>query len=308
MECFSPESPLKTSLLTAIAPAAWGSTYYVTAHFLPDGHPLFGAALRALPIGLVLLLVTRRLPRGDWWWKALVLGTLNIGVFFVLIYIAAQRLPTGLAATLTATSPIAMMLLAWPMIRERPRAASLAGAGIGLVGVALLVLRGGVVADGIGVAASVAAVLMASLGFVLVKRWKPPVDMLTVTSWQLVAGGALLLPIAMVVEGAPPALNGRAIGGFAYLVVIATGLAYAMWFRGLQRMEAGTVALIGLLNPVVGTLLGVVLAHEAFGPVQVLGMLLVFVGILSGQASVAAWLGRHPIVRRRERRELCPEA
>jgi len=303
----SVEGKTGTVLLTAIAPVAWGSTYFITAHFLPDSHPLFGAALRALPVGIVLLLLTRRLPRGDWWWKAMALGTLNIGAFFVLIYVAALRLPTGLASTLTATSPIAMMLLAWPMIRERPRVASLIGAGTGLVGVALLVLRGGAAVDAPGVAASLAAVLLASVGFVLVKRWKPPVDMLTFTSWQLVAGGALLLPVALVVEGTPPPLDGRAVGGFLYLTVIGTGLAYVMWFRGLQRMEAGAVALIGLLNPVVGTLLGVALDHEPFGPVELLGMVLVFAGVLSGQAPVAAWRSRHRLARRRGSRALCPK-
>jgi len=200
-----------------------------------------------------------------------------------------------------------MMLLAWPMIRERPRVASLIGAGTGLVGVALLVLRGGAAVDAPGFVASLAAVLLASVGFVLVKRWKPPVDMLTFTSWQLVAGGALLLPVALVVEGTPPPLDGRAVGGFLYLTVIGTGLAYVMWFRGLQRMEAGAVALIGLLNPVVGTLLGVALAHEPFGPVELLGMVLVFAGILSGQAPVAAWRSRHRLARRRGSRALCPK-
>jgi len=280
------ETSFRTALLTSVAPIAWGSTYYVTATFLAPDRPLFGAALRALPVGLVLLLHGRRLPRGPWWWKALVLGTLNIGAFFALVYVAALRLPGGLASTLTAISPIAMMLMAWPIVRERPRPASLAGALAGLVGVALLVLRSGFRVDGLGVAASLGAVAMASLGFVLVKRWKPPVELLTFTAWQLVAGGVVLLPVALVVEGAPPALDARAVEGFLYLCVISTGLAYAVWFNGLRHLEAGTVALIGLLNPVVGTLLGVAVAREAFGLVQLVGMLLVFAGIAAGQPAV----------------------
>lgn len=90
------ETSFRTALLTSVAPIAWGSTYYVTATFLPPDRPLFGAAHRALPVGLVLLLHGRRLPRGPWWWKALVLGTLNIGAFFALVYVAALRLPAAL--------------------------------------------------------------------------------------------------------------------------------------------------------------------------------------------------------------------
>ena len=62
--------------------------------------PLWGGLLRALPAGLILLADRRGvLPTGSWWWRSLVLGALNVGGFFVLIYIAGQRLPSSLAAT-----------------------------------------------------------------------------------------------------------------------------------------------------------------------------------------------------------------
>src|SRR5690349_18311582 len=91
-------------LVTAIAPVAWGSTYVVTRNLLPPEAPLWGAVFRALPAGLIVLLAARRLPRGSWWWRSLVLGMLNVSGFFVLIYIAGQRLPSGLASTLMSTS------------------------------------------------------------------------------------------------------------------------------------------------------------------------------------------------------------
>jgi probable blue pigment (indigoidine) exporter len=301
----SMETSWRTLSLAALAPIAWGSGYYVTEAFLPPDRPLFGATVRALPFGLLLLALRPGLPRGIWWWRALVLGTLNIGAFFALIFVAAYRLPGGMAATLTATAPIMVMLIAWGLIRERPRAASLAGAAVGVAGVALLVLRSGVTVDPIGIAASFGAVAMSSVGFVLVKRWKPPVDLLTFTAWQLVAGGLVLLPIALVVEGAPPPLDLRAVGGFLYLGLFGTALAYVVWFRGLRRLPAGAVSLVGLLNPVSGTVTGVVLAGETFGPVQALGLLMVLGGILAGQPSMAARLRRRaPVVVPEPEREL----
>jgi probable blue pigment (indigoidine) exporter len=68
--------------------------------------------------------------------------------------------------------------------------------------------------------------------------------------------------------------------------VIGTALAHVTWMTGLRLMPAGAVALIGLLNPVAGTLIGVVLAHEVFGTAQALGMLLVLGGVLAGQPAV----------------------
>jgi probable blue pigment (indigoidine) exporter len=160
------------------------------------------------------------------------------------------------------------------------------GAAIGVTGVALLVLRGEVSADAVGVLASLGAVGLSSLGFVLAKRWAPPVDMVTFSAWQLVAGGLVLVPLAALVEGAPPTLDARAVGGFLYICIFGTAVANVAWFTGLRRMPAGAVSLVGLLNPLVGVGLGVAIAGEAFGAVQALGILLVLGGVLLGQPAV----------------------
>ena len=258
-------------LLTAFAPVAWGTTYLVTERLLPPDRPLLSATLRALPTGLVLLAVTRRLPRGDWWWRAALLGLCNIGLFFPLLFLAAYRLPGGLASTLQATSPLAVMALAAVIIGERAGSARILAAAVGIAGVALLVLRSPGHLDALGLVGAFGSVLVSALGFVLIKRWTPPVDLLTLVSWQLVVGGLALLPVAYLVEGAPPHLDAPAVGGYLWLMVAGTGLAYWCWFTGLRAMPAGAVSLIGLVNPVVGTTLGVAIAGEAFGPVQAAG-------------------------------------
>ncbi|GAA1950778.1 EamA family transporter [Nocardioides panacihumi] len=272
--------------IAAIAPISWGAGYYVTETFLPPDRPLFGAAVRALPFGLLLLAVRPGLLRGAWWWRTALLGALNFSAFFTLIFVASYRLPGGLASTITATAPIALMLMAWALAGERPHRASLAAAVVGVAGVALLVLRGGVAVDPIGVLASLGAVVVSSLGFVLVKTWRPPVELATFTAWQLVFGGLLLVPIALLVEGAPPALDARAVGGFAFLGLLGTDAAYAAWFSALRRLPAAAVSLVGLLNPVTGTVVGVALAGEAFGSTRLIGMVLVLGGALLGQPAV----------------------
>ena len=85
-------------LATALAPLIWGSTYLVTTEFLPPNRPFTAALIRVLPAGLLLLAWTRRLPRrGEWGFVAL-LGFLNIGFFQAMLFVAAYRLPGGLAA------------------------------------------------------------------------------------------------------------------------------------------------------------------------------------------------------------------
>lgn len=287
------ESSSRVAFAAALAPIAWGSGYYVTQEYLPPDRPLFGAVVRALPFGLLLLALRPGLLRGSWWWRTAALGALNFAAFFVLIFIAAYRLPSGVAATLTATAPLVVMLFAWLLAAERPRALSLVAAAIGIAGVAVLVLHGGVTLDLVGVLASLGAVVCSSLGFVLVKIWQPPVELLTFTAWQLVFGGLLLAPIALIVEGAPPALDGRALGGFAYLGLVGTVVAYIVWFRGLRRLPAAAVSLIGLLNPVAGAVVGATLAHEVFTGTQVVGIALVLGGVLLGQLAPRISVPRH---------------
>lgn len=273
--------------VAAIAPVAWGSVYFVTLHWIPSGEPLTAAALRALPAGLLLLAVRRRLPRGAWWWRSLVLGVLNCGAFFVLVYLAAKLLPTSLAAMLMSLSPIAMMLIAWGVVAERPTLRRLLGAAMGVGGVALMLSSslGGV--DGWGVVASVTAMAMYALGSVLAKRWSGEVDAVASSAWQLTVGGLLLLPIALGVEGVPVSITGTALAGYAYLSIVATALAFVCWFGALRRLTAGQVGLLGLLNPVTGVLLGVLAGGEQLSGWQWIGVAVVLAGVSVGQTSRA---------------------
>jgi probable blue pigment (indigoidine) exporter len=264
--------------IAAIAPVVWGSTYFVTREFLPD-EPLWGAAIRALPAGLILLALVRRLPRGSWWWKSIVLGTLNVGAFFVLVYAAAQLLPASIASTIMAFSPMTLALVAWLLIHERPNAIRLAGAAVGVAGVALMLLGGQGAMNWTGVIASITAMIMSSFGFILAKRWNQDVDVLASTAWQLTAGGLMLLPVAAVLEGPPRAVDGPTLVAYAYLTLVATALAYVTWFSALKHLRGDTVGLIGLLNPVTGVLLGVLVAGDVLGLRQWAGLGLVLVGI-----------------------------
>ncbi|NGO79712.1 EamA family transporter [Streptomyces sp. YC504] len=278
------------SLITAVAPVAWGTTYYVTGEFLPPDRPLYGAAIRALPAGLLLLALSRTLPSGSWWWKSLVLGVLNMGGFFALVYVAAQRLPTSVASTVMALAPLVMAVLAWPLVGERPRLRQLAAAVAGAAGVCLMLLTASGSTDPAGILASAGAMAMSSCGYLLAKRWSEGVGTLASTSWQLVAGGLVLLVAAGIVEGSPPALDAPAVAGFAYVALVGTALAFVAWFGGLRRLPAATVGLVGLLNPVTGVLLGVVAAHEGLTGRQLFGLALTLASVGFARPPAAAEL------------------
>lgn len=269
--------------LTSVAPAAWGSTYLVTTELLPPDRPLLAAALRALPAGLLLLALSPERPRGVWWWRSAVLGTLNIGGFFALLFVAAYRLPGGVAALVGAVQPLVVATLAPRLTGERPQRTVLVAGALGLIGVALLVLRPDASLDPLGLLAAFGGALSMALGILLTKRWAAPVPPLTLTAWQLLAGGALLLPLALLVEGAPPTLTAGNLAGYGYLTVVGTALAYTLWFRGLQALPASRVAALGLLSPLVATTLGWLALDQALAAGQQIGAALVISALVLAQ-------------------------
>lgn len=266
-----------------MAPAVWGSTYVVTTTLLPDGRPLLAGVLRALPAGLLLLAVTRSLPSGGWWWRSAVLGTLNIGAFFALLFVSAYRLPGGVAAVLGAAGPLLVLGLAAVLLDERTTRRAVGSAVVAAGGVALTVLTAAARLDAWGLAAGLAGAGSMALGIVLTRRWGRPAPALTTTGWQLTAGGLVLLPLALLVEGPPPALSPSAVGGYAYLSLVGSALAYTLWFRGLDRLPAASVSLLGQLSPVVAAALGWAVLQERLTSVQLLGMALAVGGVVAGQ-------------------------
>ncbi|MDQ1732923.1 MAG: putative blue pigment (indigoidine) exporter [Pseudonocardiales bacterium] len=270
-------------LRTAAAPAIWGSTYLITVELLPPGRPLLDAVMRALPAGLVLVLLGRRLPEGSWWWRAAVLGALNIGGFFALLFVAAYRLPGGVAATVGAVQPLMVTGLAARLLGERLTPARILIALVGVLGVALLVLRADAQLDPVGVVAALAAAGFMATGVVLTKRWRPRVSSLTLTGWQLVAGGAMLLPLTLVTEGIPQHLSAKNIVGFGYLAVLGTGIAYVLWFRGLRTLSAGNVTFLGLCSPLVATVLGWAFLGQSLTPWQAVGAAIVVIAVITAQ-------------------------
>lgn len=287
---------MRVLLVTALTPALWGTTYAVTTEFLPPDRPLLSGMLRALPAGLVLLAITREPPRGAWWWKSAVLGALNIGIFFALLFVTAYRLPGGMAAVLGAVQPLLVVGLGTLLLRDRASLRTVIAGLIGATGVALAVLTSAARLDTVGVLAGLAGAGSMALGLVLTKRWgRPAVSMLTVTGWQLTAGGLLLVPVTLAMEGLPTSLSVINIGGYAYLSLIGTALAYTIWFRGLDVLPASRVSLLNLFAPLTATLIGWAALGQALTPVQVAGLVLAFGAVVWGQSSGPAGRRHDPL-------------
>ncbi|GAB4087587.1 EamA/DMT transporter family protein [Hydrogenophaga soli] len=280
-----PESAWRDVLLTALAPMVWGSTYLVTTQWLPPDRPWTAACLRALPAGLLLVLATRHGPQRTQWRRLLMLSALNIGAFQALLFMAAYRLPGGLAAVLGALAPLFVLALGWAWDGLRPRPATLAAALLGVVGTALLLLSPQSRWDGWGVLAALGGMVSMSSGTYFTRKWQLDMPVLALTGWQLLLGGLMLVPAALALDAPLPVLQPTQLAAYGYLSLVGALLSYALWFRGVVRLPSVAVASLGLLSPLCAVLLGWVVLGQAFGPTGLLGMALVLGSVLAVQLS-----------------------
>lgn len=281
-----------TLLGAAVAPVIWGSTYLVTTEMLPPDFPLMVGMLRALPAGLMLLICVRRLPPSRWIGRLLVLGALNFAIFWSLLFVAAYRLPGGIAATLGATQPLLVLVLSQWMLGERIRVISSVMASMGLIGVALLLLEPGMELDVWGVVAALGGACSMAMGSVLTRRWQPPVSALTFTAWQLVAGGVILLPVALMLEPDFPVLSLRNLMGLLWLGGVGAALTYFFWFRGIERFGPARTSALGFLSPLSAVLLGWFCLGQSLSSLQLVGTGVVLLSVWGSQHT--AHVPTHP--------------
>jgi probable blue pigment (indigoidine) exporter len=261
----------------------WGSSYLITTEFLPGCDPLAVSVLRALPAAILLMLVVRRLPQGVWWSRVFILGFLNFTLFWWLLFIAAYRLPGGVAATVGALQPLIVVFLSRLLLSTPLRAAPIIGAIGGVIGVALLVLGDRLTLDPWGLAAGFGAAVSMAAGTVLSRRWQPPVSALTITAWQLGAGGLLLLPIALAFAESWPPLTLPSLGGLAYLSLLGAAVTYGLWFRGLGRLGPTAIAPLGFLSPLSAVVLGWMILGQSLQALQMAGFALVLLSVWYAQ-------------------------
>lgn len=263
-------------LLTAAAPAIWGSTYIVTTELLPPGRPLTAALLRTLPAGVLLLLYARVVPQRRDWWRIAVLSALNIGFFQALLFVAAYRLPGGLAAVLGSVQPLLVMGLTWAVDGRAPRRITLAAAGAGVGGMALLLLSPQTVPDPIGIIAALLGAICMATGMWLTRRWQVALPIGALTGWQLLLGGAMLMPAVRLWEAPLPAdMSPLQWSAYAYLSLVGALLAYGLWFRGITRLPTVAVASLGLLSPLTAVVLGWALLAQSVSGMALCGLLAV---------------------------------
>lgn len=271
----------------------WGSTWLVVKIGLQDLPPLHFAGVRMLLAGVLLAPIALR---GGHWrelagptlWRVLQVGLFQIALPYGLLFASQQWVPSGVSAVLFATFPIWIALLArWLLPGETLGPARIASALLGIAGVAVLqaphlaeLERSPLLALGGGLI--VLASIVIALANVLVRRHLLAVSPLAMTTGQALAGGALLLAAALVLEpGRVASWTPRAVAALLYLSVFGTAVTYLGLYWLVPRVPLAAIGALPLLDTTVAVGLGAAVGGEPLAWNMALGGALVL---------VAAWL------------------
>lgn len=269
--------------VTAIAPTLWGTTYFVTTELLPQDRPFIAAFLRLLPAGIILVLISRHLPKHNEWQRIIILAILNFAIFHVLLFVAAYRLPGGLAAVVGAIQPLMMMFLIWFIDHRKPARLALVASIIGVFGMAALLLSPSSTWDFLGVIAATTGALLMTCGVFLARRWRTDMPLLAFTGWQLLIAGILLAPLAWIIDPPLVTLTYNNILGYGYLSIFGTSLAYVLWFNGIAKLSPVAVSSLGLLSPISAVIIGWLVLGQSITGIALIGLVAVLGSVLTVQ-------------------------
>lgn len=264
----------------------WGTTYAVTKYATPDWPPLLLGALRALPAGLLLLLLKPSLPTRSQWPSLLTLGAVNIALFFAFIFIMAVNLPAAIAGVGMVSVPVVALLYAWIVKGQRPARVQ-AFCAIALVVLAWLLFDPAYVTlNVLGVAALLGALLTIVIGSTLVQSLSVHIHWWVVLTWQLIIGGSILL-LAAFIDGSLlnpeqyqvvfEPISALQYSALFWLIVPNTAIAYTLYVWLLGRMSVAEFSFGTIANPIAGIVCAVLLINEQYQDWQYLLMFMMIV-------------------------------
>ena len=178
-----------------------------------------------------------------------------------LLFIAERTVPTGVASLIIASVPLLVILMRLAG-GERPPRLALVGVGVGFLGVAFLFRpEGG--ATWWGIAVTGISALAWAAGSYLSGRLPLPEDALVATTFEMLAGGLILLPVGLAQRPDLGSVSGKSLAAFVYLVVAGSLIGYTAYVWLLHHVPLGTVATYAYVNPVVAIALGALFLDES---------------------------------------------
>lgn len=268
--------------------AIWGCSFLFNAVLIREISPLWVSAGR-VSIGaaicwLYFLATRRRLP-GDWrlYPQFLLLGIMNYAVPFALFPFAEEHLASGIVGVINGMTPMTTVIVSqlWAG-GEKATWNKTIGVAIGFLGAALLALPSlgtGAAAEMVALLAALGATCCYALTLNYARRFKA-IDAATIASTSLTGAALVSIPVALMFTGVPVITRGETWGALVGIGVFSTSFSFLLVYWLLPRVGATNLSLNTFITPISALLLGVLVLHESFLPIHLLGMLVIFLGLI----------------------------
>ena len=272
------------ALALIVLSLTWGYTWVIAKQALVYAPPFAFAAERCLGGALSLLIVLKLLGRPLQLvapWQTLGIGLTQVAGFMVFQSWALVEGGPGKTAVLIFTMPIWTLLLAWPILGERVRGKQWLAAASTLGGLLLIIEPWDMHASLFSKFLGLMAALCWAIGTILIKRLRAntPVDLLTLTTWQMILGTLPFILLTFIVPEPPTHWTPSYIGILAFMSIGSTALCWWLWIYILDRVPAWEASLSILGTPVVAILSSRLTFGEEFKNSEIIGILLIGGGL-----------------------------
>jgi len=269
----------------------WSSAFTSARIIVADAPPITTLAVRFVISGLLGIAIAAamgqkiRLTRGQWL-SVVIFGISQNALYLGLNFVAMQWIEAGFASIIASSMPLIVAFLGWAVFRDRLTPLALFGLVLGFAGVALIMgtrISGGV--DGLGIALCVIAALALAVATLTVRTASGGGNLLMVVGLQMLVGAATLAPFGLAFETLEVTWSWQLVAAFAYTTLIPGLAATWVWFALVARIGPVRASTFHFLNPFFGVTIAALLLGERLGPLDVLGVAIVTLGILAVQLS-----------------------
>jgi drug/metabolite transporter (DMT)-like permease len=269
---------------------AWSSAFTSARIIVADAPPLASLSLRFFISGFIGVLLARAL--GQTWrltpaqWKTtFVFGLCQNALYLGLFFMAMQRIEASLASIIASTMPLLVGFASWAFFSERFPKQAVAGLAVGFLGAILILgsrFTGGV--DMVGILYCAVGVIGLTIATLSMRGNPATGNVLMIVGLQMFVGAVVLAVVSLLIgEDHTVAFSPRLLVAFSYTVLVPGLLATFIWFKLVERIGTTRAATFHFLNPFLGVAIASVMLGERLGVWDVVGVVIISVGILMVQ-------------------------
>lgn len=267
----------------------WSSAFTSARIIVTNAPPLTISAIRFLVAGAIAVLIARLMGQSmrltpQQWRLTVLFGVCQNALYLGLNFVAMQTVEASLAAIIASSLPLWVALSGWLIWGEKVRPLGVAGLFAGIAGVALIMgtrLNAGV--DPFGVLLCGIGVLALTFATLAVRGASSGGNLMTVVGYQMLVGSAVLWVPALAFETWEVAWSPTVVAAILYTIFVPGILATILWFWLVRRIGATRAATFHFLNPFLGVAIASLLLGEALGPLDIVGVVVITLGILAVQ-------------------------